>query len=67
MKKIVATALICAMMFSLAACSGKQPETTITESSETTTHVTETTEETTETTTEETTLRAPSTQILRIT
>jgi hypothetical protein len=64
MKKIAATALVCAMIFSLAACSVKQQETTIPESSETTTHVTETTEETTETTTEETTLRAPSTQIL---
>ena len=60
MKKIVATALICAMMFSLAACSGKQPETTITETSETTTLVTETTQaaETTAAQTSETTADA---------
>ena len=64
MKKIAATALICAMAFSLAACSTKQPEMTVTETSETTTQVMETTEETSETTTEETTLRAPSTKIL---
>jgi len=43
MKKIVATTLVCAMMFSLAACSGKQPEMTV---SETTAQVKETTETT---------------------
>lgn len=59
MKKIVATALICAMMFSLAACNGSRRYTG-TESSETETQVTETTQatettEVTETTTAETT------------
>lgn len=62
MKKLIATALICAMMFSLAACSGKQPETTVTETSETTTQVTETTETTAETTTETTTAAETTTE-----
>lgn len=56
MKKIIATALACAMMFSLAACSGKQLETTVTDTSGTAAQVTETTKtaktsETTEATT----------------
>ena len=46
MKKIIATALICTMLFSLAACSGKQQETTVPESSETATQVMETSETT---------------------
>ena len=50
MKRIMATALVCAMLFSPAACSGKQQETTISESSETTAQATETTTETTEAT-----------------
>ncbi len=70
MKKLIATALICTMMFSLAACNGSRRYTG-TESSETETQVTETTQatesteateatettnaETTETTTEATT------------
>ena len=67
MKKLIATALICTMMFSLAACNGSRRYTG-TESSETETQVTETTlatestevtettnAETTETTTEATT------------
>ena len=54
MKKLIATALICTMLFSLSACYGKQGQTG-TEISETeTTLVTETTE-VTETTTAETT------------
>jgi len=56
MKKFLASVLSIAVIMSLAACSGKQPETTVPESSETTAQVTETTEttkvaETTETTT----------------
>ena len=56
MKKLIATALICTMLFSLAACNTSKPETTIPESSETATQVTETSEttkgsETTEATT----------------
>lgn len=43
MKKIIATALICTMMFSLAACNGSRRYTG-TESSETETQVTETTQ-----------------------
>lgn len=62
MKKLIATALICTMMFSLAACNGSRRYTG-TESSETETQVTETTQttestestEVTETTTAETT------------
>lgn len=62
MKKLIATALICTMMFSLAACNGSRRYTG-TESSETETQVTETTQaaestestEATETTTAETT------------
>ena len=62
MKKLIATALICTMMFSLAACNGSRRYTG-TESSETETQVTETTQaaestestEVTETTTTETT------------
>lgn len=62
MKKIITTALICAMLFSLAACNGSRRYTG-TESSETETQVTETTQttestestEVTETTTAETT------------
>ena len=61
MKKLIATALICTMMFSLAACNGSRRYTG-TESSETETQVTETTQatestestEVTETTTAET-------------
>ena len=52
MKKIVATTLVCAMMFSLAACSCKQPEMTV---SETTAQVKETSETTKVTETTETT------------
>ena len=44
MKKIVATTLACAMMFSLAACSGKQPEQTTATVSETTAETTATAE-----------------------
>jgi predicted small lipoprotein YifL len=57
MKKVFASALICTMLFSLAACNSSKPAQTVPESSETTTEVTETTEftETTETTTAETT------------
>lgn len=44
MKKIVATTLACAMMFSLAACSGKQPEQTTAMISETTAETTATAE-----------------------
>ncbi|MBR5182079.1 MAG: hypothetical protein IKW88_07480 [Clostridiales bacterium] len=56
MKKFIATVLSAAIVMSLAACSGKQQEQTVPESSETTTQVTETTEttkaaETTEATT----------------
>ena len=56
MKKLLASVLCVSIAMSLAACSGKQPEQTVPESSETTTQVTETTEttkaiETTETTT----------------
>lgn len=68
MKRIMATALVCAMLFSLAACSGKQQETTISESSETTAQATETTTETTEATkaseTAETTTAATTAAIL---
>lgn len=49
MKKLFATALICSMLFSLAACNSRKPEQTAPESSETTVRESETTE-TTETT-----------------
>ena len=49
MKKIVATTLACAMMFSLAACSGKQPEQTTATVSETTAETTAETSETAQT------------------
>ena len=57
MKKLTASILCLTMVMSLAACNGKQPEQTISESTETTIEVTETTEatEATETTTAETT------------
>ena len=57
MKKVFATALICTMLFSLAACNSSKPQQTVPESTETTTEVTETTQDTeaTETTTAETT------------
>lgn len=57
MKKVFATALICTMLFSLAACNSSKPQQTAPESTESTTEVTETTQDTeaTETTTAETT------------
>ena len=57
MKKLIATALICTMLFSLAACNSSKPQQTVPESTESTTEVTETTQatEATETTTAETT------------
>lgn len=56
MKKVFATALICTMLFSLAACNSRKPEQTVPESSETETEVTETPQvtEAEETTTAET-------------
>lgn len=56
MKKVFATALICTMLFSLAACNSSKPQQTAPESTESTTEVTETTQDTeaTETTTAET-------------
>ena len=56
MKKEFATALICTMLFSLAACNSSKPQQTAPESTESTTEVTETTQDTeaTETTTAET-------------
>lgn len=57
MKKVFATALICTMLFSLAACNSSKPQQTVPESTESTTEVTETTQDTeaTETTTAEAT------------
>ena len=63
MKKLIATTLACAMMFSLAACSGKQQETTVPESSETTTLVTETSETTKASETIEATTAAETTAV----
>lgn len=44
MKKLIATALICTMLFSFAACNSRKPEQTAPESSEAVVQVTETTE-----------------------
>ena len=44
MKKLIATALICTMLFSFAACNSRKPEQTVPESSEAVVQVTETTE-----------------------
>ncbi|MCR5489890.1 MAG: hypothetical protein K6F03_07480, partial [Saccharofermentans sp.] len=44
MKKLISTTLACAMMISLAACSGKQPEQTTATVSETTAETTATAE-----------------------
>lgn len=44
MKKLIASVLSIAVIMSLAACSGKQPETMVPESSETTAQISETTE-----------------------
>lgn len=61
MKKLIATALICTMLFSLAACNSRKPEQTVPESSEAVVQVTETTEaEETTTVSETTETTAPS-------
>ena len=67
MKKIIATALICTMLFSLAACNSKQPETTVPESSETATLVTETSETTKASETTEATTAAETTTAIETT
>lgn len=65
MKKVFATALICTMLFSLAACNSSKPQQTAPESTESTTEVTETTQDTeaTETTTAETTATTETTTV----
>ena len=61
MKKLIATALICTMLFSFAACNSRKPEQTAPESSEAVVQVTETTEaEETTTVSETTETTAPS-------
>ena len=55
MKKLIATALICTMLFSFAACNSRKPEQTVPESSEAVVQVTETTEAKETTTVSETT------------